>query len=445
MRFSAPTGQDDGSTGVTLKVVSTLAFPTDLDAGSSSIALVPPDDIFGDINQVLLSASNGRDTGKVIPGGSEADVTLPIAAGQQATVTTSLDTVAYLTGILYSAIQVLTIIEADIGSKATIENLAAMGKSECAAQIAATPPTASLTADELQSLATLGFTCAEEAVDLGATGVVAAVTGAVASVFEDIVQTAFLALETAVGWKTGGAHILTVSRPATTSCAPSLHFQAAVTSEHFNPDDPSYAGFGSNGNDPGAYGVVCDAGWAVALISRPNVGTTDGFTVFSVQDGAWVEVGQLGGDDAACQMVEVGVPESVALTLSKGVSDSAEAGCTLATAAPPGTPVLNISSPGATFDGIKPSTIDFSNDATNIITNLSWSTWTASGASGQGTWEDLSCNPDCATGPETPYSASITLSDPSDGHFTQMTETTSGPGGFTAQYSYPDQWALDAS
>ncbi len=438
-------GQDDGSTAVTLKVVSTLAFPTDLDAGSSPIALVPPDDVFGDIDQALLSASNGRLVGKVIPGGSEADVTLPLPAGQKSSVTTSLDTVSYLTGIIYSAIQVLTVIESDVGSAATKSNLAAIGRGTCAAQIAAALPTVSLTAEALKSLATLGFTCAEAVVDLGAPGVVAAVAGAVAAVFEDIVQTGFLTLESIVGWKTGGVHVLTVSRTATASCQAPLLFQAAVAKEHFNPDDPSYAGFGANGNDPGAYDVTCDDGWAVALISRPNVGTTDGFTVFTVQGGAWVEFGQMGGSDAACQMVELGVPESIALDLSHGVADSPEAGCTLATAAPPGIPVLEISSPGETFDGIKPSTIDFSNDSTNIITNLTWSSWTTTGASGQGTWEDLSCNPDCATGPETPYPASITLSDPVDGHFTQLTETTTGPDGFTNQDTYPNPWALGAN
>ena len=71
------------------------------------------------------------------------------------------------------------------------------------------------------------------------------------------------------------------------ACSASELFHAAVNKERFNANDPSYAGFGHFGNRPGAYGVICDRGWAVALISRPNVGTTDGETLFRAKSGSW--------------------------------------------------------------------------------------------------------------------------------------------------------------
>jgi hypothetical protein len=51
---------------------------------------------------------------------------------------------------------------------------------------------------------------------------------------------------------------------------------------------------------PGAYGVRCKDGWAVADISHLAVGTTDGYRLFHVQP-AWVETRQLEGD-ANCVM-----------------------------------------------------------------------------------------------------------------------------------------------
>jgi hypothetical protein len=76
---------------------------------------------------------------------------------------------------------------------------------------------------------------------------------------------------------------------------------------------------GAYGNDPGAYGVRCDDGWAAADISRPQVGTTDGETVFKADNGSWAEVGSIGGYDSACDFEQIGVPAAVALVLANGV------------------------------------------------------------------------------------------------------------------------------
>jgi hypothetical protein len=105
-------------------------------------------------------------------------------------------------------------------------------------------------------------------------------------------------------------------------CKAALLSKAAEAGQHFNTQ------FGYRGNvRPGASEVVCDAGWAVALISRPNVGQTDGNTLFRAVDGSWRYVGELGGSVAACEMGGYHVPKPIALELAHGHEHSGIAGC----------------------------------------------------------------------------------------------------------------------
>jgi len=97
------------------------------------------------------------------------------------------------------------------------------------------------------------------------------------------------------------------------------------------------------------------------------------------------------------------------------------------------------------FTGRDPSTINFSSDQGNIVSNITWSSWTATQAVGQGTWTYISCVPDCASGQPTPYVATIALSNPVNGLFTALTETTAGPQGRVQAFSYPQPWPLAAS
>ena len=93
------------------------------------------------------------------------------------------------------------------------------------------------------------------------------------------------------------------------------------------------------------------------------------------------------------------------------------------------------------YTGMDPTEIAFSGDSTNVVTGLTW-TWTATGATGTGTSDIDSCVPSCAAASPNPVTATITLSDPVDGHFTQMTEARNGS---TTNYTYPGTWAQSAS
>jgi hypothetical protein len=95
------------------------------------------------------------------------------------------------------------------------------------------------------------------------------------------------------------------------------------------------------------------------------------------------------------------------------------------------------------YTGTQPTQIDYSGDASNIVTKITWSSWTATGASGTGTSGIESCNPNCAQGPVKQVTTTITLSDPVNGKFTQMTETRNGT---STSYTYPSTaWPGGAS
>jgi hypothetical protein len=100
------------------------------------------------------------------------------------------------------------------------------------------------------------------------------------------------------------------------------------------------------------------------------------------------------------------------------------------------------------YRGRRPSTIDISGDAGNIVTGLHWTNWTASYAAGYGMSNIQSCVPDCASGSETPVATSITLKNPSSrGYFTKLVEHRNGQTEtftYTAGH-YPDSWPGDAS
>src|SRR5689334_13001551 len=111
---------------------------------------------------------------------------------------------------------------------------------------------------------------------------------------------------------------------------------------------------------------------------------------------------------------------------------------TPASTTPAALPVLTVGS----YTGMKPTEIAYSGDATNVVTKIAWSSWTTTGASGQGTSDIDSCNPNCAQAPPSLVPTTVTLSAPVNGRFTKMTETRNG---FTSTYTYPDNWPESAT
>ncbi len=94
------------------------------------------------------------------------------------------------------------------------------------------------------------------------------------------------------------------------------------------------------------------------------------------------------------------------------------------------------------YSGMKPTQIAYSGDSTNVVTGITWSSWTATSATGTGTSDIDNCVPSCAAASPNPVTTTVTLSNPVDGHFTQMSETRNGS---TTSYTYPNSWAQSAS
>jgi serine/threonine protein kinase len=130
------------------------------------------------------------------------------------------------------------------------------------------------------------------------------------------------------------------------------------------------------------------------------------------------------------------VTSSASPTPSTSPSASASASATASSSG--ATPFLV----AGNFTGIEPSSISYSADGGDIVSDLTWASWTAAGATGHGISDIDSCNPNCAQGLKTEVPATITLSDPVNGHYTLMTETRNG---ITSTYKYPSVWALGAT
>ena len=95
------------------------------------------------------------------------------------------------------------------------------------------------------------------------------------------------------------------------------------------------------------------------------------------------------------------------------------------------------------WSGTKPSEIDFSADAGNIVARIHWSLWTPTTAIGHGTSVILSCVPNCVSGKVKYVPCTITLSAPRGGHFTHLIERRNGQT-LQADYGSPP-WPLGAS
>jgi len=108
------------------------------------------------------------------------------------------------------------------------------------------------------------------------------------------------------------------------------------------------------------------------------------------------------------------------------------------TTAPASLPVLVAGS----YHGIKPKQIAFSGDAGNIVTGITWSSWTATLAIGSGTSDIDTCIPSCAAAPTDLVATMLVLSQPVGGHFTVISEKRNGT---TEAFVYPNAWALNAS
>jgi serine/threonine protein kinase len=99
-------------------------------------------------------------------------------------------------------------------------------------------------------------------------------------------------------------------------------------------------------------------------------------------------------------------------------------------------PVLSAGS----YRGIRPSRVVFDASTGNVVTGLSWASWTATGADGSGQSHLSVCLPVCVQAGL--VQTTIVLSDPVHGRFTQLTESKAGS---SVAYTYQGSWPVSAS
>jgi serine/threonine protein kinase len=151
------------------------------------------------------------------------------------------------------------------------------------------------------------------------------------------------------------------------------------------------------------------------------------------------------GSHSATAPATAVVTNSSAATSSPAVATSASASTSPTQATSSATPSSSAALPVLVvggYSGMKPTEIAYSGDSTNVVTGITWSSWTATSATGTGTSDIDNCVPSCAAASPNPVTATVTLSNPVDGHFTQMSETRNGT---TTNYTYPSSWAQSAS
>ncbi len=163
---------------------------------------------------------------------------------------------------------------------------------------------------------------------------------------------------------------------------------------------------------------------------NPGQGTTSGSSVTSTRPGQIITSSAASTAPATTPVSTVPVSTPASTPQSTPASTPASS--------PAALPVLTAGS----YTGMQPAQIDFSGDATNVVTKITWTSWTATGASGSGTSDIDSCNPNCAQAPPSLVPTTITLADPVNGKFTKMIEARNGS---STTYTYPASWPQGAS
>jgi hypothetical protein len=295
---------------VVAKIVNQRPYPVDLLYPPIARVQVPPADPFSQLGEDMNNFSSAYHDRVLLPGGAEADATLAIPAGQRAEFATEVDTEAYLLGIVGTGVQVLAKIEGLLGVKVAQDLLDALGQAKCLQDAVQTAQTLSLTPTTAENIGSTAFDCLA-AVAKGLSDALLTLATLAASLIVELVAGIWGAIDSATG---AANHELFLQRAALTpACSAGALFQAAVAGQHFNPSPSGYPP--GAGPGPGAYDPHCYGGWAIAGISHPNVGLTDGEVLFRAIDGTWTYVAGVGGVAADCELEQLSVPASVAQVL----------------------------------------------------------------------------------------------------------------------------------
>ncbi|MGH3189393.1 MAG: hypothetical protein ACRDPY_18260 [Streptosporangiaceae bacterium] len=204
--------QAAGQAHVLARVANLRRYPVDLLYPAGTQVSVPATDVFTQIGEDLNNVSSSWHDRVLLPGSAEADATTALAAGQTTRLITEMDTEAYLTGILGTALNVLAAMTGKLATS-TAQVLDVIAKGTCLRDLARSAQTTALTLPSAESIGALGFECVSAAAKLGGVGAVASLASIMSSLASELIAGAWGIIDTATG---AGYHVLTLSRAAET-------------------------------------------------------------------------------------------------------------------------------------------------------------------------------------------------------------------------------------
>lgn len=286
-----------------LRVVNNRPYPLEIQHPGLAVAEKPAID-YGSLASLSHLFSGHL---SILAPGAKIGYRVNLAPGQSAGAQTAVDGFGQSMFALQTGINALLAILTRFGAGGAAKGITimndALGDAACADAMLAGNPGAILTScmspkDMLEDFGTVGLLLAP----LAATGGLA-----------DFFASEFQGLHDIWTHEDQYTVLINDTGSAAPPCSASLLFTAAVAGQHFSTNPAEYPP--TQGQGPGAYNQICDGNWAIALVSHPHVGTTDGEVLFHAEGGSWRYVGGVGGVPADCILEQNGVPASVAKVL----------------------------------------------------------------------------------------------------------------------------------
>jgi hypothetical protein len=188
------------------KVVDQRPYPVDLILPAHATATVPSADLFTELGGILNRDVSGWANSALLPGNSPAQVTLDLAPGQLSQMTASMDTEAYLVGIIGSGLEVLSDVGGVFGWTSG-QLVTALSDAGCLRDLGRTAEgLSSLSLSSAEQLASTGFDCITAVASSSAIAVAAGLLGLLDSLVTAVVAGVWEVIDSIT---TGGIHNLT--------------------------------------------------------------------------------------------------------------------------------------------------------------------------------------------------------------------------------------------
>ena len=281
-----------GTDQVTAKIVNQRPYAVDLLYPSAVHVTVPASDPFAELGADLTRLASNWHYQVLLPGGGEADASVPLPPGQRAQFVTQWDNEAYLWGILGTGIRALVEMTGGVAGHSAQYLVRALSGASClgdVVDIASSPGLSLATAEKIGSAA---LDCLS-AVAKGAGGVVATVASIIASLDVALVSSVYSAIDIITG---AASHNLILTAPAANSGpapSPTPPSSGQPTDAAWTAAQPPLPGDADSTSDSAINDVSCPS--ATSCLATGYYTDTSGVQqgmLLTWSDGAWTAAGK---------------------------------------------------------------------------------------------------------------------------------------------------------